>query len=276
MLVTVIAVLVVILTAGTHNVTDHASVVVALIAACGIFVALTTVLELWLFLLDVLVLGLFILLLLVVDGLQSPDDLVDLLRIAVLWQVLEQLLAEALDAVWTRAFVENLCSLLTKILVIILGVEFHCFLDANSTFVITQEILSHDVLLSHLHCDTLLLVRHFGSVHFIHALVLLVALLEQLVEVLLLGLLWVLFVMLLPLLLFLLLLLLELLLLFLLDLCAVDGILHGRDLFFLRFLRLLFGLLFFVVTVQLVFPIVFAVAHLDVLLVLNENSLIEI
>lgn len=246
LLITVIAILIIFTIIGSHDIIDHASIVVPIIIASALG---RTVLKLWLILLDVLVLRPLVLLLQVVDGLQPLDNLVYLLCVAVLGQFLEQFAAEGVDAVGAGAFVEDICSLLAEVFVVILGVEFNLFLNANNLIIVaTEEIISHDALLSHLHCDALFVVGHARGVHLPQLHIRFIPLLEQLVQVLLLGLaVHVGLVVLASLLKLLLLLLLQLLLLLLLVLGAVDDILLGQLLLFV--LGCLLRLLLLVVAV---------------------------
>jgi len=245
LLITIVAILILIFIAS-HDITDHASIVVPLITASALG---STMLKRRLFLLDVLVLGPLILLLHVVNGLQPLGNLVYLLRVAVLGQFLEQFAAEGIDAVGAGAFVEDFCSLLAEAFVVILRVEFHLFLNANNIVIVaTEEIISHNALLSHLHCDALFVVGHACGVHLFQLSIPFIPLLEQLVQVLLLGLaIHVGLVVLASLLKLLLLLLLLHLLLLLLDLGAVDDILLRQLLLFV--LSCLFGFLLLVVAV---------------------------
>lgn len=245
LLITIFAILILIIIAS-HDIIDHASIVVPLITASALG---STMLKRRLFFLDVLVLGSLILLLHVVNGLQPLGNLVYLLRIAVLGQFLEQFAAEGVDAVGAGAFVEDICSLLAEAFVVILRVEFHLLLNANNIIIVaTEEIISHDALLGHLHCDALFVVGHARGVHFFQLRIPFISLLEQLVQVLLLWLaVHVGLVVLASLLKLLLLLLLLHLLLLLLYFGTVDDILLRQLLLFV--LGCLLGLLLLVVAV---------------------------
>ena len=80
-----------------------------------------------------------------------------------LWHFTAEFSEEVLGTIRSRTLVKNFGSVLTKLFIVFLGVEFPVF-DLNLGFIISaEEVVSHFTLSFHLHSKTFLSISHtFG------------------------------------------------------------------------------------------------------------------